>query len=146
MKTERDLMQYVEQECDMAKKIAQQQHGIDLILAEDHIGKVENILSEINEFYQQSVDKGKPFSEDLLSRLSFTFGCFIGEVLRQEVDGAWTTEPEDSKETLLLVCDLKNGRFESRPQNRVYKRITTDVSENVAYWYQVMKQEIQKNR
>lgn len=135
-----DMMKaYSEDAVELAEKM-----GKKLDFSEDSLKKVEDIL----DMYYKDIPKGIikrmfkkcPTQEEII-QMAKVWGGYIGEVMRQNFGGEWTSEDLFGEKNLII---LTVGETKVFPVAKAYKRIVNGKEDDIYFYYKVLKNELKK--
>jgi hypothetical protein len=116
----------------------------DLDFSEHSIELVERILSLIHDTLPKDSSKGsqeaRP-SEDQIWRMAKIWGGYIGEVIRRRWGGNWATGNFRFNNEAISLETQDAVIF---PPAKVYKRIVNGPEDNIWDYYQLLKQEFER--
>lgn len=133
----------------MAKRAidhALRNHNIQLDRSEGSVQKVEHILTEFEKHIPRGV-VGKLFkkapSQIEVDRVCDMYGGYIGEIFRKNIGGEWIHEANEFTAGE-KVYFLKIGEMTICPWAKVCKRVVNGKEDDVWFYYQAMKAQIQQ--
>jgi hypothetical protein len=129
-----DMMRaYSEDAIDLASQM-----NIDLDFSEESLNKLDQILEK----YHIGIPKGlkklfnKSPSEEQIAQMAKIWGGYLGETIIKQLGGSWTMSTSFDN-----AVAIKIGESEIYPPAKIYKRIINGSEDNVAIYYQVLKQD-----
>ena len=139
-----EMMQdYAEQAVSAALEM-----NITLDYREESIEQLENILARLNRERPVFLGKAAPGEDDptqkQIDSLSRIWGGYFGEVIRRRWGGEWTLETYPGTVAPVVTLDVDGAKI--FPAMKVYRRLCNGVSDDVAKFYSMIKDKIQKNR
>jgi hypothetical protein len=134
---------YAEQAVSAAREM-----NITLDYKEESIERLEKILSQLYDQRPVFLGKAAPGEEDpaqkQIDSMSRIWGGYFGEVIRRCWGGEWTLETYPG--TVAPVVTLEVDGAKIFPAMKVYRRLTNGASDDVAKFYQMVKDKLEKNR
>jgi len=134
---------YAEQAVSAAREM-----NITLDYKEESIERLEKILSQLYDQRPVFLGKAAPGEEDpaqkQIDSMSRIWGGYFGEVMRRRWGGDWTLETYPG--TIAPVVTLEIDGAKIFPAMKIYRRLMNGASEDVAKFYQMVKDKLQKNR
>ena len=134
---------YAEQAVSAAREM-----NITLDYKEESIERLEKILSQLYDQRPVFLGKAAPGEEDpaqkQIDSMSRIWGGYFGEVMRRRWGGDWTLETYPG--TIAPVVTLEIDGAKIFAAMKVYRRLTNGASDDVAKFYQMVKDKLQKNR
>ena len=127
-----------------AVDLAREQFQINLDFSENSLENVEKILASLHNTLPKGVlDKlfRRGPSQDQIWEMSKGWGGYIGEVIRRQWGGEWTTETAANPGTVITLRVSGSDIF---PPVKVYKRLTNGAEDNIWHYYQVLKQDFER--
>jgi hypothetical protein len=137
------MQAYAEQAVSAAREM-----NITLDYGEDSVHHLERILSQLYEDRPVFLGKAAPGEEDpaqqQIDSMSRIWGGYFGEVIRRCWGGEWTLETYPG--TVAPVVTLEVDGAKIFPAMKVYRRLTNGTNDDVAKFYEMVKDKIRKNR
>jgi hypothetical protein len=137
------MQAYAEQAVSAAREM-----NITLDYGEDSVHHLERILSQLYEERPVFLGKAAPGEEDpaqqQIDSMSRIWGGYFGEVIRRCWGGEWTLETYPG--TVAPVVTLEVDGAKIFPAMKVYRRLTNGTNDDVAKFYEMVKDKIRKNR
>jgi hypothetical protein len=137
------MQAYAEQAVSAAREM-----NITLDYGEDSVHQLERILSQLYEERPVFLGKAAPGEEDpaqqQIDSMSRIWGGYFGEVIRRCWGGEWTLETYPG--TVAPVVTLEVDGAKIFPAMKVYWRLTNGTNDDVAKFYEMVKDKIRKNR
>jgi hypothetical protein len=137
------MQAYAEQAVSAAREM-----NITLDYGEDSVHQLERILSQLYEERPVFLGKAAPGEEDpaqqQIDSMSRIWGGYFGEVIRRCWGGEWTLETYPG--TVAPVVTLEVDGAKIFPAMKVYRRLTNGTNDDVAKFYEMVKDKIRKNR
>jgi hypothetical protein len=134
-----DVMQAYAQD---AVDLARERFSIDLDYSEGSIKDVESILTTM--YYALPTGllsrllRRRPADEQIW-QMAKMWGGYVGEVMRRQWGGEWTSATEAMPGTVITLCIHGSDIY---PPAKVYKRLVNGSEDSVWFYYQVLKQEL----
>jgi len=139
-----EMMQgYAEQAVSAAREM-----NIMLDYREESIEELENILARL--YHERPVFLGKtaPGEDDpaqkQIDSMSRIWGGYFGEVIRRCWGGEWTLETYPGTVAPVVTLEIDGSKI--FPAMKVYRRLTNGAGDDVAKFYQMVRDKLQKNR
>jgi hypothetical protein len=100
-------------------------------------------LKEVERFMAENCDEGRPSPggqlEKELGVKLLAIGCYVGDVMRRELDGRWVPSEADPDKFLDLSVHYGNGSI-IWPVHRVFKRFQNGEEDSIwAYAYVIAR-------
>src|SRR4051812_40367692 len=95
---------------------AQQQHGIDLDYTEQSLFRLDLLLSQIAGPGVLPLPAPGSEADQTLWLVSKAYGGYLGEVMRQQLDGTWHFKRIDGAD----IVQMQVGTFPCSPPERVW--------------------------
>jgi len=134
---------YAEQAVSAAREMS-----ITLDYKEESIERLEKILSHLHNerpvFLGKAVSGEEDPAQKQIDSMSRIWGGYFGEVIRRRWGGDWTLETYPG--TVAPVVTLEVDGAKIFPAMKVYRRLTNGASDDVAKFYQMVKDKLEKNR
>jgi hypothetical protein len=105
---------------------------IKLDFSEKSIKEVEKILAAL---YESITPENKP-TDNQLQSAAMLWGSYIGEVIRRNYGGEW------QKTSAGMIFKITNA--ELYPLDKVYKRLTNGIEDNIEFYYETFKEQVLK--
>jgi hypothetical protein len=105
---------------------------VKLDFSEKSIKEVEKILAAL---YESITPENKP-TDNQLQSAAMLWGSYIGEVIRRNYGGEW------QKTSAGIIFKIANA--ELYPLDKVYKRLTNGVEDNIEFYYETFKEQALK--
>jgi hypothetical protein len=105
---------------------------VKLDFSEKSIKDVEKILATL---YESITPEHKPTCEQLQSA-AMLWGSYIGEVIRRNYGGEW------KRTSAGIIFKIDNA--ELYPMDKVYKRLTNGLEDNIEFYYETFKEQVLK--
>lgn len=125
-----------------AIEFARERFQVELDLTPGSIEHVERILAKLYDQrprgFKRLLSKG-PSAEEIAS-MAKMFGSYVGEVIRREHGGEWSTASNAFPGQSIMT--LHAGGLDIFPPAKVHKRLTNGPEDNVWFYYRVMKAEL----
>lgn len=135
---EQDLGTMMKEFAHDAVSFAFDQYQTSLDYSDESIQSVERIFDALyTELGQNDNDNIEPENVDAVCGM---FGGYIGEVLRRKYGGHWKVETIASGEPVVCIHINQNYFF---PLAKVFKRLSNGSSDDVWFYYQVIKQKLE---
>ena len=137
-----DMMRAYAEDCT---DLAREQHGLALDYSENSLTQVEGVLDRMHKALPKGpiarLAKRGP-SEEQIQTMAKAWGAYLGEVMRRQWDGEWTTETAAQPGDVLT---LRVGGTDLFPVAKVYRRLKNGAEDNVWHYYQVLKRDFAGN-
>lgn len=105
------------------------QAGLDF--SEESVIELESILARLaDELRSQSPERD-------IGEICKTWGCYLGEVVRQRFGGEWSIETYPGKQFATLTLSVGGSKL--FPSMKVHRRLTEGENDNVWKFYQLVK-------
>jgi hypothetical protein len=134
---------YAEQAVEAARKM-----NITLDYKEDSIERLEKILSQLHAarpVFLGKVARGEDDpAQKQIDSMSRIWGGYFGEVIRRCWGGEWTLETYPGTVAPMVTLEIDGSKI--FPAMKVYRRLTNGAGDDVAKFYQMVREKLQKNR
>ena len=139
-----EMMQaYAEQAVSAAREM-----NITLDYGEESVHQLERILTQLHSERPPFLGKAPPGEEDpaqkQIDSMSRIWGGYFGEVIRRCWGGEWTLETYPG--TVAPVVTLEVNGAKIFPAMKVYRRLTNGANDDVAKFYETVRDKLRKNR
>lgn len=136
-----DVMQAYAQD---AVDVARERFQATLDFSESSLEKVEEILAHLHNSLPKGM-LGKFFghgpSQEQIWQMAKVWGAYIGEVIRRQWGGEWTTATAAHPGTVITLRVLGADIF---PPAKAYKRLVNGAEDNIWHYYQVLKRDFER--
>ncbi len=126
-----------------ASEAAKRWRNVNFDLSASTIPILEEMLEELYTTIHVSTLKrriGLGPSESDIVQWANLWGIYLGEVLRREFDGRWTTGHEEGPS--LLTVEFHGGEAAIFPTARVFRRLNDGAGESVVDYYHWVRREL----
>src|SRR5712692_8279568 len=103
-----------------------------LDFSENSIMELETILDQC----AHHVRADRP-SDDDLTELCKTWGCYLGEVVRRRFGGEWSIETYPGKQFATLTLNIAGNKL--FPTMKIHRRLTQGPGDNLCLFYEMVK-------
>jgi len=134
---------YAEQAVSAAREM-----NITLDYGEESVHQLERILTQLHNERPVFLGKTAQGEEDpaqkQIDSMSRMWGGYFGEVIRRCWGGEWTLETYPG--TVAPVVTLEVDGAKIFPAMKVYRRLTSGANDDVAKFYEMVRDKLRKNR
>jgi hypothetical protein len=109
----------------LAVKTAKLEWKESLDFSEDSLDAIERMMGKL---HARSKAPGEGLAEEQLTQASNLWGTYVGEVIRRQYGGQWSTAPDG-------VLQLALSGYTAQPMVKVRNRIVNGAADNIRFYF-----------